>query len=427
MNLKQLNHLVANARKYSPLYKALYRDLPDNIAHLSDLPITDKSTLSGTQLSPLTDQVQGLVLHSSGTTSMQEPYYFSHQDWCSLAQRLGESWVDAGYIRAGDSVANLCKANQVVGSFLLMHDSIRELSIPAQEIPIGCNENISAAYTVEVLIKHKANVILCIVHNLLQICHYIATNNIKLDSLRCILYGGETLSQEKYDYIKNVLPECELSSTGYASSDTGFIGYRDKRCGLNQFCCDEEYSIVEILDAETGVAINEVGKEGDIVVTNLKKELSPTIRYMTGDRGKWMEPVNSDENRIFEITGRKHDKNITLNNVVLKYDAIYDAILKGQYEKHLIHVSIEINENAKNSEIIIEVAFSDAPSHVESLQDYIKDLILNHYLELSNLVKSNKVIVTIKAIPLFDIKAKKISQKIPRIEKNHEHNDKKIQ
>lgn len=50
----------------------------------------------------------------------------------------------------------------------------------------------------------------------------------------------------------------------------------------------EEYALVEVVDPDTGEVLP-YGERGELVVTHLRKEASPLVRYRTGDLAEWEE------------------------------------------------------------------------------------------------------------------------------------------
>ena len=49
---------------------------------------------------------------------------------------------------------------------------------------------------------------------------------------------------------------------------------------------DEDYALVEVIDPDTGEVLP-YGERGELVVTHLRKEASPLVRYRTGDLTEW--------------------------------------------------------------------------------------------------------------------------------------------
>ncbi len=98
-------------------------------------------------------------------------------------------------------------------------------------------------------------------------------------------------------------PGLQIHSAGYASVEGGPIGYADAGCTTSEHRVYDRGTIVEILDEETDLPIEETGRPGRIVFTNLIRQLMPLIRFPTGDRAQWVEPVGAAD-RKFLLLGR---------------------------------------------------------------------------------------------------------------------------
>ncbi|HZU19366.1 MAG TPA: phenylacetate--CoA ligase family protein, partial [Candidatus Dormibacteraeota bacterium] len=89
----------------------------------------------------------------------------------------------------------------------------------------------------------------------------------------------------------------------------------------------DDYYVIEIVDPETGRALPE-GEEGEIVVTTLRKEAMPLIRYRTRDLSRLLPgpcPCGSPHPRIARLSGRTDDM-VKVRGVQV-YPAQVDAVL----------------------------------------------------------------------------------------------------
>ncbi len=105
---------------------------------------------------------------------------------------------------------------------------------------------------------------------------------------------------------KRVFPGLQVHSAGYASVEGGPIGFADAGCVESEHRVIEGGTRVEILDEETGEPIEETDRPGRIVFTTLVRRLMPLIRYPTGDRASWVEPIGSTD-RKFLLLGRSEE------------------------------------------------------------------------------------------------------------------------
>ncbi len=89
----------------------------------------------------------------------------------------------------------------------------------------------------------------------------------------------------------------------------------------------DDYYVIEIVDPETGRVLP-VGEEGEIVVTTLRKEAMPLIRYRTRDISRILPgtcPCGSPHPRIARLTGRTDDM-VKVRGVQV-YPAQIDTVL----------------------------------------------------------------------------------------------------
>ncbi len=118
-----------------------------------------------------------------------------------------------------------------------------------------------------------------------------------------IIYAGELFSQEQRDALQTRFPGLQIHSAGYASVEGGPIGYASADCTSNEHRVYDQGTVVEILDEETDIPIEETGRPGRIVFTSLPRRLMPLIRFPTGDRAQWVDPLGTPD-RKFLLMGR---------------------------------------------------------------------------------------------------------------------------
>lgn len=120
----------------------------------------------------------------------------------------------------------------------------------------------------------------------------------------------------------------------------------------------EDQVFVEILDPVAGDDVPE-GKEGELVVTSLKKRARPLIRFKTGDMvASWTrEPCSCGRShtRLFGIKGRLDDR-IVIDGVGIFPSAVENIVrrnnnLSGEFkivvlkERHIDQISIEVEHS----------------------------------------------------------------------------------
>jgi phenylacetate-CoA ligase len=127
----------------------------------------------------------------------------------------------------------------------------------------------------------------------------------------------------------------------------------------------DDYYVIEVIDPESGAVLGP-GEPGEIVLTTLRKEAVPLVRYRTRDIS-WIYPepcrCGSPHPRIARLTGRTDDM-VKFRGVAL-YPAQIDEVLsgvEGLSSEYQIH--IEREHGRERLTIRIETAVSPPPGHL---------------------------------------------------------------
>ncbi|KVW63341.1 phenylacetate--CoA ligase family protein [Burkholderia ubonensis] len=296
--------LVEHARAHSPHYRALYRALPAHGWRLTDLPPTnpadywrDSQDLAHWPvLTAALDDAH--VFKTGGSTGDGKLSVFSRAEWRAFVQAFGAGL--ASQLRDGDRVANLFFAGDLYTSLLFIHGALSHAPVALVEYPFTClvDHNVLAT----AIRQHRINVLAGVPAQLLRFAHYLAERGHTLPDVRTVLYGGESLFDEQIELLAQVLPLARFGSVGCASVDAGLIGYADPACGHGEHRVFDHDSMIEIIDEDSGEPIDEAGRPGILLITNLQRRLMPVIRYPSGDFACWREPPGPA--RKFALLGR---------------------------------------------------------------------------------------------------------------------------
>ncbi|KAF4344206.1 AMP-dependent synthetase ligase [Fusarium beomiforme] len=301
----RLNELVAEARKNSPFYAELYSGLPlEGDITLSQLPLVDHSrywaSYHDSERTVMTRcQNDGVVLKTGGTTGIPKFTSYSQIELRRTASLLAEGLLHAG-LRAGDRVANLFYAGDLYGSFLLHILSIISLPIPAVQIPIG--GLMPPASTARLLKTCRVTAVLSTVTSLVQLSSYCRPLNETFPAVKAVMFGGEPMFDDQVAAVSYLFPNATIRSCIYGSIDAGVVAVSARAENPAEHVVLSATAIVEILVEQDGVltATDEPSTPGTLVVTNLIRDLSPMIRYPTGDRAEWVDKAAG----IFRLLGR---------------------------------------------------------------------------------------------------------------------------
>lgn len=307
MNIYPLPTLVAVARSLSPFFRELYAELPQDF-QLAELPVVDQkrywdaNTIRNNQLltGPLQD---GIVFKSGGTTGDPKFSVFNKTEWQSFTEAFGEA-LDAGGLKDSERIANIFYAGELYASFVFIMKSLDHARANSLQFPISGHADFSViSHTVS---DFDIDVLAGVPTTLVNLAEYLRARGETLPSVKRILFGGESLYPDQRDTLHLAFPNARAASIGYASVDAGLLGYADPGCGPDEHRVFDRYTLLEILDEETGEVIHETGRAGKIVVTNLTRLLMPIIRYPAGDRAMWQEAPGTPD-RKFKILGRSEE------------------------------------------------------------------------------------------------------------------------
>jgi len=302
-----LDRIVAVARTLSPYYRDLYAGLPD-AAPLTALPVVDQkgfwaaNTVQDNRLltGPMHD---GIVFKSGGTTGEPKFSVYSRAEWEAFAGVFGMG-LDAGGLADGDRVANLFYAGELYSSFIFIMRSLDHARAGTLQFPLSGRAE--AGLIEHAIADFGINTIAGAPTTLMNLAaHYIGAHR-SAPTVRRLLFGGESLYADQRDILARAFPNARAGSIGYASVDAGLLGYADPSCGPDEHREFSRYARVEILDESSGEPIDEEGRVGRVVVTNLTRLLMPIIRYPAGDLACWTEPAGTPDRR-FRLMGRSEE------------------------------------------------------------------------------------------------------------------------
>ncbi|MDA8311274.1 MAG: phenylacetate--CoA ligase [Actinomycetota bacterium] len=160
-----------------------------------------------------------------------------------------------------------------------------------------------------------------------------------------------------------------------------------------------DYYVVEIIDPETLDPVDP-GKEGEIVITTLRKEAMPLLRYRTRDRS-WLYPepcsCGSPFPRIGRILGRTDDM-VKVRGVAI-HPAQVDSVLstvEGVGPEYQIHIS---RPDGRRDRLVVRVEGDAAPDAGTSLSERLHQVLG---------IRAEVEIVGYGSLPRTDRKARRV-------------------
>jgi phenylacetate-coenzyme A ligase PaaK-like adenylate-forming protein len=299
---KSLQSLVDYARRNSPFYAELYRDVPQVISDITQLPVVDQdefwaaNTFPDNRLltGPLTD---ASVFKTGGTTGAPKFSAWSHLEHVEAVRTFGAGMARAG-VRSGHRVANLFFAGELYSGFIFINDALLHAPVDNVRLPIGGST--SAEFVAGVIAEFGVNVLCGNPSSFVMVADLLAERGEVADSVELLLFGGEALFDDLRPVLARGFPKAAIGSVGYASVDAGLIGAPVPGDDVRVHEAFDPYIRVELVDEATGEPITAPGVPGRLIATNMFRTLMPTIRYPVGDRAEWIDPGR----QRFRLIGR---------------------------------------------------------------------------------------------------------------------------
>ncbi|MFO7749499.1 MAG: phenylacetate--CoA ligase [Desulfobacteraceae bacterium] len=362
IQLQGLQWTVNHALKHSPLYRKKFHQAgvtSEDVKSLSDLeklPLLDKADLAADYPFPLksVDETEVVRIHgSSGTTGKRKVMCYTRKDIDVWADMFARCYELAG-MTAGDRV------HIAVGYGLWTAGAGFQLGCErfgAMAVPMG---PVNTDMHVEMLVDMQSTVFCSTASMALLMAEEVNRRGLlSRINLNKIILGAERHSEAMRDRIGQLLGVEEIYDI------YGLTELYGPGTGLDCTCHQgihfwNDLFIYEIIDPDT-LAPLPAGQEGELVITTLKKEASPLIRYRTHDITRIIPgqcPCGLSFPRHGRIKGRSDD--MFIYRAVNIYPSQIDLILSGidgvgsEFQIHLYHrrdgrdamvIKVEKNEN----------------------------------------------------------------------------------
>ncbi len=370
MKIYELSELVEIARKESPFFKSLYKNV-GSFSKITDLPVLKSdefwqaNTIDGNEV--LTgSHDNGILFKSGGTTGNPKFSFFSLDEWELFTSAFGEGMRKGG-LENGEHVANLFYAGDLYASFLFIFKSIEKSDSGVVQYPLSGGADFN--HTIETLNSFRINTWAGVPTSIMRLTEYAQKN--LLHPPNKILFGGESLYQDQIEFIKQVFPAVHVQSVGYASVDGGLLGFVDASCALQEHRVFSDHTILEILDEDTLDPIEEAGVSGKLFLTNLTRRLMPIIRYPVGDKAMWVDDKNVAKFRKFKILGRS-EEGARVGPATVYYDDMSKLLQHFQKEIHIKGFQLKMIHFDGKDQLVVRIAVENAKFEVETrIQKYI--------------------------------------------------------
>ncbi len=312
LQLARLQETVARVAERVPHYRKKFGELGvrlEQIKTLDDirrLPFTNGADLRANYPDGLLAMKRdnAVRLHtSSGTTGKPKALFFSRNDVNNAAELIARSLVMTGITEA-DVFQNMMSYGLFTGG-LVMHygaEKVGCLVIPAgpgtseRQLMLMQDFGVSAVHILPSYALYFANFL-----------EQKGVNPRKHLSVRKAFVGAEPHTEETRRRIEEAFGVDVYNSYGLTEMNGPGVAFEcEHKAGLHLW---EDNYILEVINPQNGEPVAE-GELGEVVLTTLKREAMPLIRYRTRDITSIIpEPCacGRTHRRLNRITGRSDD------------------------------------------------------------------------------------------------------------------------
>lgn len=312
----------------SPYYAAKYRDVvpPTNETEWRKIPVLSRNDLylntypktHAMFTAPLSDAI---VLSTGGSTGVARTVVLSGAEWDAFSQKQADALALLD-VRKEDVVANLFVAGHLWPSFLGAHEMIKRIG--AVHLPIS--SNIAPEEVYRLCRQYNPTVMVSLPTMFVFLADLAKKEGRPFDGLRLIAYAGEQLSREAEAHVRKYLGVQEIKALAYSSSDCGIMGYQCPCCGFGTYHLPGDFQMIEIVDPDTLEPVED-GVTGEILITNLRREFQPIIRYRIGDMATMLPDACpcGNPDRLFRLAGRAGE-DFKLGGAYISMDVFEGAV-----------------------------------------------------------------------------------------------------
>lgn len=280
----RLREHVQHCRTHSPFYRALLKDVPDDITPdtLADLPLTDKSVFAERNTEFLAVPRAEIVdiVFSSGTTGHPTPVMYTAEDLARLASNEARAFA-AGGITPEDTALLTCTLDRCFVAGFAYCIGLQKLGVACLRNGINSLESHAA-----VMRRLTPTVLVGVPVFLNRLGHFLIRNEGTREAanVRHLVCIGEPLRDETLQPLPVTRDMCRsfpnaVPHSTYASSE-----------GVSPFCeCAAGCGGHVLPDIVVPEIVDEAGRRradgeiGEVVLTPLGVRGMPLLRFRTGD------------------------------------------------------------------------------------------------------------------------------------------------
>ncbi|MCD6408538.1 phenylacetate--CoA ligase, partial [bacterium] len=310
LQIELFNETIERARK-SPFYSKVFKKkkLPEKITSIEEIkefPFTTKEDLRKSYpFGMLATDIEKIVrMHgSSGTTGKSTLVFHTKNDIERWADLIARCLYMIG-VRDCDVFQNMMSYGLFTGGLGLHYGAEK---IGALVIPIGSG---NTQKQIEFLIDLKTTTIHITPSYLFYLAHVAESMGLSPSKdfyLKRAIVGAEPYSESTRKKLEDIFKIKIFNCYGLSEMNGPGVAFEcPEQKGLHLW---EDHYFAEIIDPETGKTLPD-GEEGELVLTTLKREGMPLIRYRTRDITKIIKgkcKCGRTHRKIARIKGRTDD------------------------------------------------------------------------------------------------------------------------
>ena len=411
LQVERLRETVARCMK-NPIYKKRLEEAgvtPESITSVADIrriPFTTKSDLRdnypfGLSCEPLRDCVR---LHSSsGTTGNPTVILHTQNDLDEWANQVARNLWMVG-LRPDDVFQNSSGYGMFTGGLGFQYGAER---LGMLTVPAAAGNSLRQIKFMRDFGTTALHAVPSYVTRLYEVMQEQGVDPRKDTKLKVLAIGAEPHSEEQRQRIQNMLGVKAYNSFGMSEMCGPGVGFECKEQNGLHFW--EDYYIVEIVDPETLEPVPD-GEIGELVLTSIKREAMPLLRYRTRDLTRVLGrtcPCGRNHVRIDRMKGRSDDM-MVLRGVNIFPIQIEKILMnfKELASNYLITLTTDQDNDNMTVEVELEELFTDDYGRLESLRKEVTRQLKDEIL-LTPIVK----LVPKGSLPVSEGKAVRVVDK----------------
>ncbi len=287
--VRRMNDIITNARRFSPFYADLYKDIPQDfqlitVNDIHKLPVVKKQSFKKACSQDLLvcenlDKRNLISASTTGSTGTPMKVFFTENGVLSRRKVKARVFHDAG-VRKYDRYCMIWRQKSQSKSSLFREKNGLLLSLNVGEVvnPMGSSltyEKLRSS--VNSIIDFDPQLIHGYVSALFVISTYLKKNNLRLPALKRVVAAAEYLPQNVWDILEESFG-CPVINF-YGSSEADAIACSS--INSRKMTISEDLYFTEVLNENDEPVAP--GEPGLITLTNLTAKAMPFIRFQIGD------------------------------------------------------------------------------------------------------------------------------------------------